>query len=225
MAKLIITINYFYLFKTIIRIFLYLFSNTKRYSNLLFYILLHKPKSILEIGVYDGRRALQMIEAAKIFNNRINYYGFDLFEDFSKFSNILEKELSKKPKNQFVIKNNLRRIANVILYKGFTKKTLKNFTKNNSAKIDFVFIDGGHSIKTIKNDWMYVKRIIHKRSVTIFDDYYLKNNQLTKLYGCNKTINDLGNNFKFKKLPFTDKFFDKKKYKFIKMIKVSSVKT
>jgi len=122
MAKLIITINYFYLFKTIIRIFLYLFSNTKRYSNLLFYILLHKPKSILEIGVYDGRRALQMIEAAKIFNNRINYYGFDLFEDFSKFSNILEKELSKKPKNQFVIKNNLRRIANVILYKGFTKK-------------------------------------------------------------------------------------------------------
>jgi predicted O-methyltransferase YrrM len=142
MAKLIITINYFYLFKTIIRIFLYLFSNTKRYSNLLFYILLHRPKSILEIGVYDGRRALQMIEAAKIFNNRINYYGFDLFEDFSKFSNILDKELSKKPKNQFVIKNNLRRIANVILYKGFTKKTLKNFTKNNSAKIDFVFIDG-----------------------------------------------------------------------------------
>jgi hypothetical protein len=72
---------------------------------------------------------------------------------------------------------------------------------------------------------MYVKRIIHKRSVTIFDDYYLKNNQLTKLYGCNKIINDLGNNFKFKKLPFTDKFFEKKKYKFIKMIKVSSVKT
>ena len=152
MDKLIMNINYFYLFKTMIRIILYLFSNTKRYSNLLFYILLPRPKSILEVGVYDGRRALQMLEAARIFNNQIKYYGFDLFEDFSKFSNILEKELSKKPKNQLVIRNNLRRIANVILYKGLTKKTLKNFTKKNSAKIDFVFIDGGHSIKTIKND-------------------------------------------------------------------------
>ena len=37
------------------------------------------PKKILEIGVYNGRRSLQMIEAAKIFNKDIFYKmkGFD----------------------------------------------------------------------------------------------------------------------------------------------------
>ena len=37
-----------------------------------------------------------MIETAKIFNKEIDYYGFDLFEDFYK-KNIIKKELSKKP--------------------------------------------------------------------------------------------------------------------------------
>jgi len=224
MVKLIQNINYFYLFRTIVKIFLYLISDTKRYSNLLFFIILHRPKSILEIGVYDGRRALQMIEAARIFNKRIKYYGFDLFEDFNKYPDILEKELSKKPKSQLIIKNKLQKKANVELYKGFTKKTLKNFTKNNSKKIDFIFIDGGHSIKTIKNDWTYIKKLIHKKSITIFDDYYLNNKRLIKFYGCNKIIDNLENVFQFKKLLFTDNFFNMNKKLFIKMVKVSFLK-
>ena len=70
----------YYLILTIYRIIKYLLSNTKRYSNILFFVLLHKPKTILEIGVYTGRRAQEMIEAAKVFNKKIEYYGFDLFE-------------------------------------------------------------------------------------------------------------------------------------------------
>ena len=72
-----------YLTKTVIRIFYYLLSNEKRYLNLLVLILIYRPKKILEIGVYNGRRSLQMIEAAKIFNKDIYYYGFDLFEDLT----------------------------------------------------------------------------------------------------------------------------------------------
>jgi len=52
--------------------------------NLLILIIFYKPKTILEIGVYNGLRAKQMIEAAKIYNNQIIYYGFDLFENFYK---------------------------------------------------------------------------------------------------------------------------------------------
>ena len=88
--------NIIFLFKTIIRIFYYIFSNEKRYLNLLWLILYFRPKKILEIGVYNGRRAIQMIEAAKVFNQEVEYFGFDLFEELS--PEILKKEESKKPK-------------------------------------------------------------------------------------------------------------------------------
>ena len=68
-----------FLLKTLLRIIYYLQSNEKRYVNLLIQIFKKKPKKIVEIGVYNGRRAIQMIEAAKIFNKDVEYYGFDLF--------------------------------------------------------------------------------------------------------------------------------------------------
>ena len=78
-------------------------------------ILKFKPKSVLEIGVYKGLRSAQMIKAAKVFNNEVNYYGFDLFENFYLKKKILDKELSKKP-------NSLNNIQNF----------LKNMRKNKS---------------------------------------------------------------------------------------------
>ena len=55
--------NLYFFTLTIYRILRYLFSKTKRYSILLFLILVNRPKSILEIGVYNGVRAREMIEA------------------------------------------------------------------------------------------------------------------------------------------------------------------
>jgi hypothetical protein len=85
----------YYLILTIYRIIKYLLSNTKRYSNILFLVLINRPITILEIGVYTGKRATEMIEAAKVFNNKIEYYGFDLFEMMN--DKILKKEFSKIP--------------------------------------------------------------------------------------------------------------------------------
>ena len=81
--------------KTFLRIIYYIFSNERRYLGLLLLILYYKPKNILEIGVYNGRRSIQMIEAAKIFKNNVEYYGFDLFEGLS--PKMLKNEASKKP--------------------------------------------------------------------------------------------------------------------------------
>ena len=115
-------IRIYYLVLTIYRIIKYLLSNTKRYSNILFFVLLHKPKTILEIGVYTGRRAQEMIEAAKVFNKKIEYYGFDLFEMMN--NKILKKEMSKIPNSKKKILQKLSKIANVMLFKGYTNKTL-----------------------------------------------------------------------------------------------------
>jgi len=203
--KMINKIYFFIL--TIFRVIIYVFFGYKRYANILLLILKFRPKNILEIGVYKGTRSLQMIEAALIFNNSIKYYGFDLFNDFQE--DLLSKEFSKQPQNIQLIKEKLNKYKKVILYKGYTNKTLPIFLKK-KKKIDFAFIDGGHSIETIKNDWKYTSQLIHKKSIVIFDDYY-ETDKMNN-FGCNQVIKNLNKKYTSSLLPFTDLInFNKKK--------------
>jgi predicted O-methyltransferase YrrM len=187
------TINIFRYIQTQITIIKYNLSEYKRYSNLLKIILKTKSRKILEIGVYKGLRSLEMIKAAQSFNNRIVFFGFDMFEIFFEKKNILTNELSKRPKSMKVIKDLLKEHANVKLVKGNTLNTLPKFSKKN--KFDFIFIDGGHSIKTIRNDWNHSKKLMHKNSIVIFDDYYSGDKKLTKKFGCNRIVKNLGKNY------------------------------
>lgn len=204
---------------TIFRIMKYLLGKKKRYSNLLLQIILNKPKTILEVGVYNGNRALEMIQAAKIFNKNIKYFGFDLFEDFS--DDILINEHSKKPTGEKQIFEKLSKHSEVKLIKGNTIQTLPNFITENRLDIDFIFIDGGHSIKTIEEDCKNCLKIINNKSYIIFDDYYLNDHEIVQKYGSNKTFEQFDNSKYFKKLlPFTDVFKIDQKFQYIKMFKI-----
>ncbi len=208
--------------KFIFRILKYNFSSTKRYAYLLKAIYISKAKSILEIGVYNGNRAKEMIETAKIFNKEIDYYGFDLFEDFYKKKNIIKKELSKKPLSKKEISIKLNNYNRVRLFKGDTKATLPKFVKE-KIKIDFAFIDGGHSFNTINSDWKNINQIITKNSTVIFDDFYEYSGKVKLDVGCNKIINSLPKKKYLSYIyPVADTFFDKynKIYKNIFMVRV-----
>ena len=207
-------INFFYLILTILRIIKYLISDTRRYSNILSIILYYKPKSIAEIGVYRGVRSKEMIQAAKIFNKNIEYFGFDLFEMINK--KIQKKELSKIPYSKKDIQNKLSKHAKVKLFKGYTKKTLD---KLKNKKVDLIFIDGGHRLSTIQNDWIKSKKFQKKNTIIIFDDYYLNNKKIIKNYGCNQVVNKISDkNYTKKFFFFTDKFIHLKQRLDIKMI-------
>ena len=52
-----------------------------RYEQLADLIRHYKPKSILEVGTWNGGRAIEMALAAFETQDSITYYGFDLFED------------------------------------------------------------------------------------------------------------------------------------------------
>ena len=193
-------------------------SNEKRYVNLLFQILKKRPKKILEIGVYNGKRAIQMIEAAKSFNNNIEYYGFDLFEEIT--SKIHEDELSKFPDNLETIKLLLDKHAKINLFKGFTKQTLKVFYEK-KINVDFIFIDGGHSVETIENDYFYCSKIINKKGITIMDDFYESANFDLNKYGSNNLYKKLKMDKKnLKILPFEDKYKKKNGKVIIKMFAI-----
>jgi len=208
----------YYLLITVYRIVKYFFSKTKRYSNILIYILINRPQSILEIGVYRGLRSKEMIEAAKIFNNKIKYYGFDLFEELK--PDILKKELSKIPVKKKYIYKNLSKIADVKLFKGYTNINLQKLKK----KVDFVFIDGGHSVSTINSDWNNCKNFIKKNTIIIFDDYYIDNKNIIKKFGCNKTIQKIPKSkFEKKICNFTDEFIYLGKKLKIKMVYIKKL--
>ena len=187
----------FYFLLTVFRIIKYLFSNTKRYSHILIEIILTKPKSIIEIGVYKGKRSKEILQAALIFNSDIEYYGFDLFELID--DDIIKKELSKKPLSEKEIKLLLSRYGKIKLYKGYTNNTLH---KVKNVKADFIFIDGGHTVKTIKSDWKNSIKFTKKNTVIIFDDYYVDDKKLIKKFGCNLIIKSIPKKIFVKKFYF-----------------------
>ena len=207
-------INFVCLILTILRIIKYLISDTKRYSIILSTIFYYRPKSIIEIGVYRGVRAKEMIQAAQIFNKNIEYFGFDLFEMINK--KIQKKELSKIPYSKKDIKNNLSKYAKVRLFKGYTSKTLD---KLKNKKVDLIFIDGGHRLDTIKNDWNKSIKFQKKNTIIIFDDYYLDNKKIIRNFGCNLVVNKIDEKKYSKKLFFfTDRFVHLKQRLNIKMV-------
>lgn len=102
----------------------------------------------------------------------IRYYGFDLFELITP-----EIKLKEQGKQGTPTEAEVRRLlwptkAEIQLYKGFSKDTLPKFAENVGILADFVFIDGGHSIETIQNDWNWVRTFIHGKTVVLFDDYW-----------------------------------------------------
>jgi hypothetical protein len=67
------------------------------------------------------------------------------------------------------------------LIKGNTRDTLHG----EKIAADFVFIDGGHSVETIRGDYNAVKG----SKVVVFDDYYTGIN--TEKFGCNSIVADI----------------------------------
>ena len=70
------------------------------------------------------------------------------------------------------------------LYKGFSDTELP---KIDMSKIDMVFLDGGHSYETVKNDLILIIKGIKKGKIIICDDY----DQVH--YGVKKAVDELLN--------------------------------
>ena len=142
-----------------------------------------KPNTILEVGTTNGRSSAIMLEEAVKHNSTVKYFGFDLFEDMTEELAVQEHHGKKLP-SMSIASQKLARY-NVAFIKGNTKETLAEFS--HEEPIDFVFIDGGHSVETIQSDWDNVKRLISDSSVVIFDDYYKEREDV----GCKTVVDSL----------------------------------
>ena len=147
-----------------------------------------QPKAILEIGTWNGGRAKQLLGASP----QAVYYGFDLFE--------LATAQTDKHEMNVKAHNVCRDVQKMLgpratLFRGNTNDTLPLFNE----KIDFAWIDGGHSIATIASDWANVQRLLLPDAEVYFDDYFTGPID-TKKWGCNQCVEQL----KYELLPTKD---------------------
>jgi predicted O-methyltransferase YrrM len=162
-----------------------------RYPNLFRLIRENKAKRIMEIGTWNGEHALQMIATAQKHHpkSKVEYYGFDLFESMT--SDKFDEEYAKMPPAMKEVENKLQKSgASVKLFMGDTNVTLKKNLKS-LPRMDFIFIDGGHSIKTIENDWRYSSRLMHKSTTVVLDDYFRNTEPEVRGVGCQSLIDGL----------------------------------
>lgn len=153
-----------------------------RYDTLLELIDKYKPQSIVEVGVWNGANAIRMIRQAQKYHSDISYTGYDLFEDATAETD--QKEFNVKGHNSVKAVAAFIRAEtgiNPSLIKGDTNQTLSV-----PVYADFVYLDGGHSVETIRNDYEAVK----DSKIVVLDDYYTGGVDTNK-YGCNKLVDSL----------------------------------
>ena len=121
-----------------------------------------------------------MLEEALRFGS-VHYYGFDLFDScpLEEFPKAEWKKISLEK-----IRTALERTgAKVSLFKGNTRETL---ALTPLPMMDFIFIDGGHSLETIENDWNHCKKLMHPKTVLVMDDYWNRTDA-----GCRPLVDDV----------------------------------
>jgi predicted O-methyltransferase YrrM len=138
-----------------------------------------KPKHVVEIGTWNGKRATEFMAATNCY-----YTGFDLFEDATIESD--QEELNVKPHEEMVEiakRIEMTGLGKFALYRGNTRETLPKWIESEDFQpFDFAWIDGGHSEETISSDFNHIKKAISPGGVIVLDDYY---NPELKGCGCN----------------------------------------
>ena len=164
-----------------------------------------KPRHFLEIGVFCGVTSRNICEFLNLVHKGdFTYTGVDLFGDSNndhkeikpkyivnqKFSNplkhlyynlYLKENLNSLESVKFFLKKFENKIS---LHKGDSNKVLKNL---DMRKIDFAFIDGGHSYQTTFNDLKNIYENMKGNKGTIVCDDYQDASYITEV---KKAIDD-----------------------------------
>lgn len=168
----------------------------QRYAQLIELVRKHQPKTVIEIGTWNGGRALEMAMVAP----GMKYYGFDLFEQATSQTDEEEKNVKPHHSREQVLEILTKHNVDASLIAGNTNETLPAFARlNQTVKADLIYIDGGHAVETIRSDYENSKKLIKPGGLIVFDDYYVDMDDLDK-WGANRVLD--GEDFEL--LPIVD---------------------
>ena len=170
-----------------------------------------KPKNFLEIGVLEGVTSRNVCELLnKINNGNFKFIGIDLFgndiiknniKEFTPISYKINNPLKwiyfkmflrMNPNSKECVEYLLKKFRNSVnILKGYSKDIL---LKIDLKDIDFVFLDGGHSYETVKDDLNLLISRLKKDSHILCDDYNINH------YGVRKAVDEIKGNCLFNDL-------------------------
>jgi len=143
----------------------------KRYRYLLDCVKDTRPTSIIEVGTHNGDSAVAMCHwALRMTDQPVHYVGYDLFEGADAANDEAEKngkgpgsyEQASQRLTLLSVQNGGRLTFELV--RGNTRDTLHG----KPQKADLAFIDGGHSVETIRGDYEALKDC----SIVVCDDCY-----------------------------------------------------
>lgn len=147
-----------------------------RYDKLIELAASKKPDVLVEIGTHRGLRAKLLKAHCK------QYYGFDFWESGNDETD--RRESNGKGRSTKAQAEQALAGSRFELIAGDTRITLPEFYKR-GIKIDFAWIDGGHSVETIRSDWNWISKMLNPGAVVIFDDWYAPERDG---FGCNSIV-------------------------------------
>jgi hypothetical protein len=185
------------------------FKKDKINSKLLLKLILeYKPTNFLEVGVLEGVTSRNICELLnKIHKGNFKFTGIDLFgidlldnnaKEFTPISNKISNPfkwfffkfiLRIEPYSKEGVDFLLKKFGNSInILKGYSDQVLRQI---NLKKIDFVFLDGGHSYDTVKKDLQILISKLDKNGVIVCDDYDISH------YGVKRAVDEVCINHHF----------------------------
>ncbi len=142
-----------------------------RYRVLLDTIKDTRPRRIIEVGTHNGDSAVAMCRIAlRMTDQPVHYVGYDLFDDADEANHAAEKngkgagsyEQASQRLTMLSVQNGGRLTFELV--RGNTRDTLHG----KPQMADLAFIDGGHSVETIRGDY----EALQGCPVVVCDDYY-----------------------------------------------------
>ena len=119
----------------------------------------HQVRSIVEIGMGNGTRCMNMIRAAKKYGiKNIRYTGVDLFDGRPEGQPELLLKSMHKQVNQLEIKSQL--------VPGDTSNAIRRIA-NSHTRTDLIVISAGYQKQDLDAAWFYVPRMLHANSVVL----------------------------------------------------------
>ena len=186
-------------------------KDIKNANLLLDLIIENKPINFLEVGILEGVTSRNICEVLNTINKgNFNFTGIDLFsvdlkinndKEFTPISNKISNPLKwiyqkmilrinpHSKKGVQLLLNKFKNCINIL--EGYSKDMLNEI---NLEKIDFVFLDGGHSYETVKEDLHILISNLSNNSIIVCDDYNIAH------YGVKQAVNEIKNKCDFEDL-------------------------
>lgn len=160
-----------------------------------------RPRTIVEIGVHKGLRAALMCREALKYQERIAYFGFDVFDQADEQFHRDALNGKGMPSEERAAQR-LNEIGPALTWqfiKGDTRETLH---RERHIHADLVFIDGDHRLDVIRGDYEPFK----DAQCVVLDDFYTRAGGLNlEVYGCNGLVHEIARDKKVEFLPVVDR--------------------